>query len=73
MPTYRVITQLFYGKDQLSFNNCYIEAISPSQAMRKHKIPKLKPNQQIIINILPTDKYANPVTDYRFSLQSRRT
>ena len=56
MPTYRVITQLYYGSDQLSFNNCYIDAISPSQAMRKHKLPKLKPNQEIIINILPVDK-----------------
>jgi len=28
MPTYRVITQLFSGKDRLLFNDCFIEAIT---------------------------------------------
>jgi hypothetical protein len=54
MPTYQIITQLFYGKDQLSFYRFYIDATSPAQAMRKHNLPKrLKTNEQIIINITP--------------------
>ena len=38
----------------MSFYSCYIDAISPAQAMRKHNMPKrLNINEQIIINITP--------------------
>jgi DNA-binding CsgD family transcriptional regulator len=53
MPTYQIVTQLFSGEKELSFNKCFIDEISPSRAMRKYNLPKLKPDQKITIEITP--------------------
>lgn len=49
MPLYRVATVLFHGKQRHLFSDCYIEALTPAQAMRKHRLPKLTNDDDILI------------------------